>query len=79
MRGSRGVRVVDESDDTLTESSEGAVNFMVVEILDGSLHQVRLWECCECRLNPMRAAPRRVGSTKPLFFFAFTEKKDHQT
>jgi hypothetical protein len=35
--------VVDEGDDTLTESCEGAVNFMVVEMRDRSLHQVHRW------------------------------------
>lgn len=38
MRGSLGVRSIDEGDeDTLTESCEGAVNFMVIEMMDGSL------------------------------------------
>ena len=38
MRGSRGmeVKVVDKGNDTLTESCEGAVNFMVIEMGDGS-------------------------------------------
>jgi hypothetical protein len=40
VRGSRGIRVVDEGDDTLTESCEGAINFMVVEVRVGSLHDL---------------------------------------
>jgi hypothetical protein len=31
---------VDEGDDTLTESCEGAVNFMVIEIRVGSLQEL---------------------------------------
>jgi len=40
MRGGREVKVVDEGDDTLTESCEGAVNFMVIEIRVGSLQEL---------------------------------------
>jgi len=44
MRGSLlvlGVQVMDEDDDTLTESCcEGAVNFMVIEIDGGSLQEL---------------------------------------
>ena len=47
--------MLDEGDDTLTESCEGAVNFMVVEMRDRSLHQVHLWDCCESRLRAMQA------------------------
>lgn len=37
MRGSLGDRAIYEGEDTLTESCEGAVNFMVIEMMDGSL------------------------------------------
>jgi hypothetical protein len=40
VRGGLGGRVVDEGDDTLTESCEGAVNFMVIEIRVGSLQEL---------------------------------------
>jgi hypothetical protein len=41
VRGGRVVRVVDEGNDTLTESCEGAVNFMVIEIRRvGSLQEL---------------------------------------
>jgi hypothetical protein len=33
------MRVMDEGDDTLTESCEGAVNFMVIEMMFGSLQK----------------------------------------
>jgi hypothetical protein len=35
-----GISVVDEGDDTLTESCDGAVNFMVIAMRDGSLPEV---------------------------------------
>tara|TARA_R110002060_G_scaffold42469_2_gene53909 strand:+ start:1506 stop:1655 length:150 start_codon:yes stop_codon:yes gene_type:complete len=37
MRGCLGGRAIDEGEDTLTESCESAVNFMVIEMMDGSL------------------------------------------
>jgi len=41
VRIGRGVRVVDGGgDDTLTESCEGAVSFMVIEIRVGSLQEL---------------------------------------
>jgi len=40
MRMGQGVRVVDGGDDTLTESCEGAVSFMVIEIRVGSLQEL---------------------------------------
>jgi hypothetical protein len=40
VRGGRVVRIVDEGNDTLTESCEGAVNFMVIEIRVGSLQEL---------------------------------------
>jgi len=42
------LRIVDSNVDTLTESCEGAVNFMVIEMRDRSLHQFHLWRCRDC-------------------------------
>jgi hypothetical protein len=40
VRGGKAIRAVGEGDDTLTESCEGAVNFMVIEIRVGSLQEL---------------------------------------
>jgi len=39
------LRIAVSNVDTLTESCEGAVNFMVIEIEDRSLHQFHFWRC----------------------------------
>lgn len=73
MRGGRGIRVVDESDDTLTESCEGAVNFMVVEMKDKSLHQVHLGEVVNVVCGLRRP---KVGTTN---YFRSACKRDKES
>jgi hypothetical protein len=40
VRGGRDIKVVDDGNDTLTESCEGAVSFMVIEIRVGSWQEL---------------------------------------
>lgn len=68
MRGSLNDRAIDEGEDTLTESCEGAVNFMVIEMMDGSLLELpglrsggKGWE--------MRSRPKVVPRTGGNFCF----------
>jgi hypothetical protein len=70
MRGSLGLRLVDEGDDTLTESCEGAVNFMVIEMRERSLHQVHLWEMF-VRVFDLRAAQAEGWVPPEMGFFCF--------
>jgi hypothetical protein len=47
MRRGRATEVVNEGDDTLTESCKGAISFMVIEISFGSLQKIRVGEVVE--------------------------------
>lgn len=71
------LRIVVSNVDTLTESCEGAVNFMVIEMKDRSLHQFHVWRCSwissACGLRGLK--DRWVVQA----LFAFTEAEDHQT
>ena len=68
---------MNEGDDTLTESCEGAVNFMVVEMRERSLHQVRLGDVVSVDCGQRRP---KVGTTDAFFAFNAQRKKmDHQT
>lgn len=75
MRGSRAFRLVMEGNDTLTESCDDAVNFMVIAMRDRSLQQFHLWECRE---NRKRVAPAERLYHRPIFCF-YKKRMDHQT
>jgi hypothetical protein len=56
---------VDDGDDTLTESCEGAVNFMVIEIRAGSLQKLPFGDVVEVGFGAARQAERfGFGITK---------------
>ena len=65
VRGSRGrgrgIGVVNEGDDTLTESCEGAINFMVIETRDGSLQERPVDGVVEVRLGRMAREAEDLG------------------
>ena len=70
MHGSLEDGAIAEGNDTLTESCGGAVSFMVIEMLVGSLHKLP-----EMRFEDenfeMRSSRRRMVSQRRRGFFCF--------
>jgi hypothetical protein len=74
---------VDEGDDTLTESCEGAVNFMVVEMRVGSLQKlpfgdvVEVWFGAGCGQAEDLVCITVRGTLRLLFFINGSADRHH--
>jgi hypothetical protein len=65
---------VDEGDDTLTESCEDAINFMVIEIRVGSLQELPVVKVVENGLCGMGMRQAEMVGTTQAGFFVFIKK-----